>query len=111
VKRRSQPLAAPRCDKNELIIEQEAVGCTVHASSTDGVIYSADGADCELSAIGMKQLGVRGQHFDTFTLDFQAKTWNYSGTIYQDSASGMNQPQCVQIATQLTGDLPLGTSG
>ena len=89
--------------KNDLIVYEEGVGCTTHAKSIDGTLYSADGTDCEFGDFGVNMLGVKSRHFNTYSIDLGAKTWSYSRT---DDTSALSIPQCLQATSQLTGNLP-----
>jgi hypothetical protein len=92
--------------KNELIVYEEGVGCTVTAKSDDGVVFRADGTDCQLANIGITELGVISRHFDSYVLDFGAKTWNHSSTILRNDGNGATMIQCQVVTTQITGELP-----
>lgn len=93
-------------DRNELVVDEEGMGCTVRAHSSDGVKFTADGSDCELSDTGAARLGVVARHFDSYQIDLQAKTWTYSATATRKLSSGDSVHQCMQANTQFSGSLP-----
>lgn len=92
--------------RSELVIYEEGVGCTVTAKTDDGVVFRADGVDCQLGKTGITELGVTSRHFDTYVLDFGAKTWNHSSTILRNDGNGGTMIQCQVVTTQITGELP-----
>lgn len=93
-------------DRNELVIYEQGVGCTVTAKSQDGVVYRADGTECELNDTGIKRLGVQSRKFGTYAIDLSAKTWTYTSTVMQSHSGGTAMPYCLNATAQLVGDIP-----
>lgn len=93
-------------DRNELIIYEEGIGCTVKARSTDGIVFNADGSDCVLAETGISQLGAKSRHFDKYSIDFGAKTWTYSSIYVQDRAPDGLRTECLRVTAQIVGELP-----
>jgi hypothetical protein len=93
-------------DRNELIVYEEGMGCTVTATSQDGVVFHADGATCTLNDTGVSLLGVVSRSFDSYTIDLGKKTWVYSSTVMQSRSNGVPRPYCLKATTQLIGDVP-----
>lgn len=91
---------------NELVIYEEGVGCTVTATSQDGVVFRADGAECALNDIGISLLGVQSRKFDSYSIDFSTRTWTYSSTLMQMRSTGVAMPYCLKATAKLIGDLP-----
>lgn len=92
--------------RRELIVYEEGMGSTVTATSDDGVVFRADNAECELADSGVVELGVTRRWFESFTLDFGAKTWTYASVTHRNDVHGVSQIQCISARTTITGELP-----
>jgi hypothetical protein len=90
--------------RSELLVTEEGTGCTVKTLTTDGTIYRADDTECVLNSSGVAALGVTSRHFDSFVLDFSAKTWSYSARFMRDWKDTALQ-QCQEVSAQFEGDL------
>ena len=94
--------------RNDLNIYVQGVGCTFIAHSTDGVLFTANSADCPLDPVfSVARLGIVTWSFENFSLDMGAMQLSFLARATRKSDTGELLDLCLRLDSAVTGDLPL----
>lgn len=93
-------------NRNELAVYVQGIGCTFTATSSDGSIYSASGADCPLDPVmSVAALGILNWTFESFSLDVGAKHVSFVARATRKRDDDQIVDLCLKLDSDLTGNL------